>query len=211
MEPDFWLQTWKNDDLGFHRSKTNPALVKSFNKLSVPKKSRVFLPLCGKTRDIDWLLAEDYDVAGAELSATAVKQLFDRLKMDPTITQMGDIERYSAKNIDIFVGNIFDLSGDILGSIDAIYDRAALVALPHKMRKQYTAHLKELTKEAPQLLMTFEYDQTVMEGPPFSISPAELNQHYGNTYNLSLIERTDVKGGLKGKYAAKKSTWLLKK
>ena len=103
--------------------------------------SRVFLPLCGKTRDIHWLLSHGYRVSGSELSKIAVEQLFSELGIEPNITAIDQISRYSSNNVDIFVGDIFSLSRGILGQIDAIYDRAALAALPEPMRDRYAAHL----------------------------------------------------------------------
>jgi thiopurine S-methyltransferase len=119
------------------------------------------------------------------------------------------LHRYSAQNIDIFVGDIFYLSSKILGLVDAIYDRASLVALPEEMRNRYTAHLVEITDKAPQLLICYEYDQTLMEGPPFSISNEEVNQHYRGNYHLTPLARVNVSGGLKGKGAVKENVWLL--
>lgn len=170
MDSSFWLQKWEKNEIAFHKSEANPMLVKYFGELSLSKGSRVFVPLCGKTLDISWLLSEGYRVTGAELAEIAVEQLFDELGMKPKISRFGKTSLYSAKDIDIFVGNIFDVSGEILSSIDAIYDRAALVALPEAMRNRYTAHLKEITSKAPQLLVTFEYDQNLMEGLLFQLA-----------------------------------------
>ncbi|NEZ60871.1 thiopurine S-methyltransferase [Adonisia turfae] len=210
MDTSFWLQRWENNNITFHRSDANPVLVNYFQTLSLMKDSRVFVPLCGKTRDIAWLLSNGYRVAGAELVEMAVEQLFMELELEPTISDAEEVKHYSAKNIDIFVGNIFDVSSQILGPIDAVYDRAALVALPEDMRNQYSAHLMEVTTKAPQLLISYEYDQTLMAGPPFSVSNEEVNQHYGDSYDLNLLVSTDIVGGLKGKCAAKKNIWLLK-
>lgn len=210
MDSRFWLQKWKTNNIGFHRSEANPTLVKYFGELSLLKGSRVFVPLCGKTLDIAWLLSMGYRVAGAELIEMAVEQLFDELGVKPKISRIRKTRLYRAEGIDIFVGNIFDVSNKILGSVDAVYDRAALVALPEDMRHRYTAHLTEMTGQAPQLLVTYEYDQNLMAGPPFSVSNEEVNQHYRNRYEMSLIASTDVVGGLKGKCAAKENVWLLK-
>ncbi|MEE3718160.1 thiopurine S-methyltransferase [Tumidithrix elongata RA019] len=211
MDPSFWHQRWSENNIAFHGSEANPLLVRYFKELSLVKGSRVFLPLCGKTLDIPWLLSNDYRVAGAELSKIAIEQLFTELGVEPKISTVGEVDRYSAENIDIFVGDIFDLSGKMLGLVDAIYDRAALVALPEAMRNQYTAHLMEITDKAPQLLISYEYDQSVMEGPPFSVSNEEVNQHYRDSYDLTLIVSTDVPGGLKGKCATTENVWLLKR
>jgi thiopurine S-methyltransferase len=211
VDARFWHQKWENNDIAFHKNVANPLLIKHFDELSLEKESRIFLPLCGKTLDIGWLLSNGYSVAGAELSEIAIKQLFAELDIKPQIVKTEDIKRYSAKDIDIFVGDIFRLSNQMLGAVDAIYDRAALIALPEAVRNQYTAHLKMLTNNAPQLLICCEYDQTLMEGPPFSISDAEINRHYKDSYALTLLECEEVLGGLKGKCAATEKVWLLKK
>ena len=209
MDSNFWLQKWEKNDIAFHESEANPTLVKYFKKLSLAKTSRVFLPLCGKSRDIAWLLSNGYRVAGAELSKLAIKQMFLELGLEPKISEIGKVSHYHAKNIDIFVGDIFHLSRKMLGPVDAIYDRAALVALPKKMRKQYTAHLTEITDTAPQLLLSYEYDQNLQEGPPFSVSQVEIHQHYRDRYNLTPLESINIPGGLKGKCPAKENVWIL--
>ncbi|MEM1240608.1 MAG: thiopurine S-methyltransferase [Cyanobacteria bacterium P01_H01_bin.26] len=211
MDTDFWLQRWQDNNIAFHRSEANPLLVSHFKALGLVEGSRVFVPLCGKTKDIAWLLANGYRVAGAELSEMAIEQLFMELGVEPKILEVDAVKHYSATDIDIFVGNIFELSGRTLGPVDAVYDRAALVALPAEMRDRYTAHLSEITHGAPQLLICYEYDQTLMAGPPFSISRDEVSRHYSDSYALTLLISQDVPGGLKGKCAATEYVWLLKK
>lgn len=210
MEPYFWHKKWKSNDIAFHASEANPFLVEYYNKLSLKKGSRVFLPLCGKTLDIQWLLSNGYHVVGAELSEIAIEQLFTELRLRPTIDTLEKLKHYNANNIDIFVGDIFDVSTNILNHIDAIYDRAALVALPTEMRNRYSMHLMEITQQAPQLLISYEYDQNLQEGPPFSVSNEEVKQHYQKNYDVILLKSIDVIGGLKGKCAAKENVWLLK-
>jgi thiopurine S-methyltransferase len=210
MDVNFWLQKWEKNEIAFHESEANPALVKNIKELSLVQDSRVFIPLCGKTLDIAWLLLHGYRVAGAELSSNAIGQLFTGLGVKPKISQSGEVSHYSAENIDIFVGNIFNVSGKMLGHVDAVYDRAALVALPEEIRHRYAKHLMEITNQAPQLLITYQYDQTLQEGPPFSVSNEEVNQHYRDRYALTLLESIDIPGGLKGKCAATENIWLLK-
>lgn len=210
METSFWHQRWEKNEIAFHEKEANPLLVQYFNKLSLAEGARVFLPLCGKTLDIHWLLSKGYRVAGAELSKIAIEQLFADLGVEPTISRTGELDHYGAKDLDIFVGNVFDLSRRMLGHVDAIYDRAALVALPETMRDRYTAHLTGITDRAPQLLICYEYDQSLQEGPPFSISNQEVSRHYTNSYRVTFLESRDVIGGLKGKCAAKENVWLLK-
>lgn len=209
MDTSFWHQRWQSNEIPFHERAANPLLLRHFPSLALAKGSRVFVPLCGKSLDIGWLLSRGHDVTGAELSEIAVQQLFAELGVEPRIQELGNAKHYRGKKIDIFVGDIFQVSREILGPVDAVYDRAALVALPEEMRQRYAAHLKEITANAPQLLICYEYDQAVMAGPPFSVGSEEVNRHYGERYKLSLLESADVAGGLKGKCPAKENVWLL--
>lgn len=210
MEPDFWLKKWDKNEIAFHGSEANPLLVKYFKDLALPKGSRIFIPLCGKTLDIHWLLGHGYRVAGAELSELAIQQLFSDLGVTPQIATVGKLKYYSADGIDIFAGDIFELTAQLLGVVDGLYDRAALVALPEDMRVRYAAHLTKITEKAPQLLITYEYDETLISGPPFSISIEEVKRHYAADYNLSLLVSIDTVGGLRG-HAAREHVWVLHK
>ncbi|HWW04658.1 thiopurine S-methyltransferase [Collimonas sp.] len=211
MEASFWHKKWERGDINFHESEANPLLTEHFEKLNPVRGSRVFLPLCGKTRDIAWLLASGYRVVGAELSEHAINALFNELGLEPTISKAAELVRYSAKDIDILVGDIFDVSAEYLGPVNAIYDRAALVALPALTREQYVSHLMKITDAAPQLLISYEYNQLLMDGPPFSVNQDEVKQHYGATYQVKSVESRNVVGGLKGKVASTETTWLLQK
>jgi len=211
MDARFWHQKWERGDIHFHESEGSPLLKEHFEKLHPEKGCRVFLPLCGKTRDIAWLLACGYRVAGAELSELAIAELFKELGLAPEISKVGELVRYSAKDIDILVGDIFDVSAEYLGPVSVIYDRAALVALPACMRGQYTSHLMHITDAAPQLLISYAYNQLLMDGPPFSVNEDEVKQHYGATYQLTSVESKNVEGGLKGKVASTETVWLLQK
>jgi len=210
MDAHFWHQKWEQNDIAFHERDTNPFLIKYFDLLSLSKNNRVFLPLCGKTLAIHWLLSNGYRVVGSELSEIAIKQLFSELAIEPKTKAINEIRCYSADNIDIFVGDIFDLSRGVLGRVDAIYDRAALVALPETMRNRYTAHLMEITDRAPRLLICLDYDQSLLDGPPFSVTETEVHQYYQDSYDLTALASVDVVGGLKGKCPAKENVWLLK-
>lgn len=195
MDVNFWHQLWVDNEIRFHENQANPALVKHIDSLNLINGARIFLPLCGKTLDIAWLLERGYRVVGAELSELAINDLFDELHLVPKITTVGPLTRYQAHHLDIWVGDIFELSGNMLGTVDAIYDRGALVALPTQMRKRYAAQLIDMTDNAPQLLVVYEYDQQCYLGPPFAITEQELKQHYDHVYRRELLERTKVVKG----------------
>ncbi|MBQ0758684.1 MAG: thiopurine S-methyltransferase [Zhongshania sp.] len=209
MDAEFWQSRWDAREIGFHQEQGNPLLKAHFSQLALSAGDRVFIPLCGKTKDIAWLLANNYRVVGAELSEIAIKELFAELGVTAQVKPVGKLLHYSATNIDIYLGDIFELSAEVLQSVDAIYDRAALVALPFVMRCKYTQHLNDISQLAPQLVICFEYDQSVHDGPPFSVTEKELREHYGSNYMISLVGRVVLDGGLKGRVAADEAVWVL--
>ncbi|MCL4123887.1 UNVERIFIED_CONTAM: hypothetical protein GTU68_054197 [Idotea baltica] len=210
MDASFWHEKWDKNQIAFHQSEAHPMLVGQLGALDLSPGARVFVPLCGKTLDIGWLLSQGFRVAGAELSQLAVEQLFDGLGQTPTITETGDLRRYGAEGVDIFVGDFFALTADALRPVDAVFDRAALVALPEGMRERYARHLSEVTGAAVQLLITFDYDQAEMDGPPFSVPEGEVRRHYEGRFDVSPLVSAPVEGGLKGKCSAMEEAWLVK-
>ena len=209
MESNFWHDRWQANEIGFHEGRANELLVRHLPALNLAPGARVFLPLCGKTRDIPWLMAQGFQVVGIELSPIAVGQLFKDLGITPTISGQGAVTRHKAPGVTVFTGDIFALDGETLGPVEAIYDRAALVALPGTMRDSYAAQLHALAPTAPRLVITFEYDQSQADGPPFSIPDAEMDRLFAATYRLEILERQDVAGGLKGLIPANEAAWLL--
>lgn len=210
MEASYWHQKWQRGDIAFHRDEANPHLVAHLAQLELTEGDRVFLPLCGKTRDIAYLLSCGYQVFGVELSELAICELFEDLSITPQVSLVDGFHRYQADGITIFVGDFFKLSAELIGEIAAIYDRAALVALPRAMRSDYAKHLIKLSHKAQQLLVTYEYQQELIDGPPFSISEQEVREHYGETYKVSMVDRAEVEGGLKGKVPSSEAVYLLR-
>jgi thiopurine S-methyltransferase len=211
MDAEFWHQKWQNNQIGFHRDVVNPFLVDYIDHLALKAGQRVFLPLCGKTLDIAWLLSKGYQVIGVELHEPAVIELFEGLGVEPHITVVQDSKRYEHAGVTLFVGDLFDLTQQDLGRVDAVYDRAAIVALPETMRSRYTQHVVMISALASQLLINYEYDQTALNGPPFSVSNDELKTHYSEHYTMTLLHHCDVKGGMKGQCPATENVWLLQR
>ena len=209
MEHEFWHNRWESNEIGFHEGAPNPLLLRHADALGLAPGARVFIPLCGKSRDLHWLLEQGYEVVGAELSRLAVEQLFAELGLTPRITDEGPLERFAAGRLTVFVGDIFDLDRRTLGEVRAVYDRAALVALPEALRTRYAAHLAALTHHARQLLISLDYEPSLLAGPPFSVGEHELRRLYGDAYRLTKLETHEVKGGLRGAAPVFEVVWRL--
>ena len=209
MDAEFWHEMWERDTQGFHEAQGNAMFARYAPTVWPGTEQRIFIPLCGKTRDIGACLARGWSVVGAELSQSAVEALFEDLQMIPQVAAKGPLTQYAAGKLVVFVGNVFDLDATTLGPVTAIYDRAALVALPEEMRSNYARHLVEITGGVQQLLVTFEYDQAAMDGPPFSVPSSFVENVYGEHYAIEALESAAVPGQLKGRVDAKEQVWHL--
>lgn len=171
-----WLDRWERGQTGWHEAGGNSALRKFWPGLAAG--SRVLVPLCGKSADLLWLAGQGYDVTGVELSEIAVRSFFAEAHIPFEFETVGGLLRFrSLQNaLTIFCGDYFQYADD---RHDALYDRAALVALPAALRPRYVEHTKSLLKaEATQLLITLEYDQSGANGPPFSVLPDEVKGYW---------------------------------
>lgn len=209
MQAEYWLNRWQSNDIGFHEGNVNPSLDRYFTNLNLSVSSRVFVPLCGKTVDIHYLLNKGMYVVGVELSELAIRQLFIELAITPKVTQQGLLTAYQAEGICIWVGDVFALTADHVGHVDAIYDRGALVALPFAIRNQYAQHIITLSNAAPQLLVTCVYDQSQRSGTPYSVSATEVHSIYAKQYSLKMLSCEKLSQGIKGVTPASIVVWLI--
>lgn len=209
MHTDFWHQRWQNQQIGFHLDHINPLLRDYFSHLNLKRGDRILLPLCGKTLDIHWLLAQEIAVVGVELSDIAVTSLFAELGLQPVITQYGNMSHFKCDQIEIWNGDFFALNAEHIGHVNAVYDRAALIALPAEMRVSYCQQLMQISAHARQLLISVDYDQSIDAGPPFAVNQDEICAHYGEHFNVALLANNAIAGGLKGQYPAFEQAWHL--
>jgi thiopurine S-methyltransferase len=193
MEPDFWHERWTSNRTGFHQASVNAHLERHWHSLGLAPGSRILVPLCGKSLDMIWLRGQGHRIAGIELSQLAVADFFRENGLAPTIRQGHGYSCWSAEGIDLFCGDFFMLRAAGLGRIDGCYDRAALVALPAGMRAKYAGALLELMPPlAPALLVTLEYNQAEMEGPPFSVSQLEVRQLFGAQCHIEHLDSLEA-------------------
>ncbi len=189
MTPEFWLQRWRENRIGFHQSQINSHLEACWPQLTVPPGSLVFVPLCGKSLDMLWFAGQGYRILGVEISPLAIKAFFEENRLMPTISQVGPFQFYPAGEIEIFCGDFFDLQPVHLTGVRAVYDRASLIALPPEMRKRYVRHLREiLPPHTPILLITLDYPQMEREGPPFAVGKNEVRELFADGWEIELIE-----------------------
>ncbi|MGB3111215.1 MAG: thiopurine S-methyltransferase [Psychrobacter alimentarius] len=216
MDPEFWQNRWQENRIGFNQSAVNPLLIKYWSELNLPLGSRVFVPLCGKSIDMVWLASQGYDVVGVELVKSAVQAFFNEQNIEPTVFQHAEnpaIICYQGKllgqKVELWVADIFALTSEDTGKIKAVYDKAALIALPADMRSDYSEQLRKISDNAPELLITLNYDQSKKDGPPFSINHEQVQQYYGSHYQIAELASEPASIGSMPELTVTEQVWLL--
>ena len=148
-----------------------------------------------------WLKAQGYRVIGVELSESACESFFKENDLSFTAEQRGEFTVFKGDGIELLAGDFFALSATDLAGASAVYDRAALVALPVSMRADYVQHLANLLPPAARgLCISMSYDQSKMNGPPFSVPEAEVRRLFDTGFEVDVISESsgpDIVGNLK--------------
>ena len=203
MEANFWHDMWKSGVVGFHQPDVNQYLKNHWTKLQLKGSENVLVPLCGKSLDMIWLAQQGHSVLGIELSPKALSEFLAENNLTAQPIEQGNHCGYQLSDMTLLCGDFFHLTAEQCQDIHVVYDRAALVALPAQMRQRYVAHLQQILPDDTQfLLVTMEYDQSVMAGPPFSVSEQEVHALFGGFANVTKVE--EVPFSRKGTQALEK-------
>lgn len=192
MKADFWHEIWSKGHIGFHQHDFNKHMQRFVSRLGLGPGGHIFVPLCGKSLDMVWLMQQGYRVTGVEISTQAVEEFFTENKLPFEVTRLDDAQLYSSGNIAIYCADFFEVKLTQTAKIDAVYDRASLIALPLAMRTDYVNRLTSLIAAGTRsLLVTLDYPQQQMSGPPFSVTLAEVESLYAARYEIENIQSED--------------------
>ncbi len=193
MQPQFWLDKWQQGQIGFHQSQVNRLLERHWPDLRLPAGSDVLVPLAGKSLDMLWLAGQGHRITSVELSVDACAAFFAENGLTATVDTLGPFRRHRSGDITLFAGDIFDLPDAAFTDVAAVYDRAALVALPEALRRRYVDSVYgRLPPGSQMLLVTLEYDQQQMAGPPFSVDADAVQALFADICGIELLERQDI-------------------
>lgn len=188
-----WESRWQEGRIGFHLPEVNSYLLRYSDKLLTQDPESVFVPLCGKTLDLPWLAGKTKKVVGVELVSQAVEEFFEENKLNYSLQPAGQLQLYSHESIDIFQGDFFELMPEQTGHFEAIYDRGSIVALDQPERQKYVEHLLSFLSPGGRILIiTLEYEQNQMSGPPYCVPAEEIELLFSRYGRLELLETCDV-------------------
>jgi thiopurine S-methyltransferase len=192
MDKVFWQDRWQRHEIGFHQPRVHEQLTRFWPGLNLAAESTVFVPLSGKSRDMLWLAEQGHRVVGVELSGIAVNEFFEEAGLRPEYRAEGAFEVYTAGPFLMYRGDFFELTAEALQAIAAVYDRAALIALPADMRSRYVTMLASiLPRRTVILLISVDYPEREITGPPFAVPSEEVHRLFGSLFDVEVLEKRD--------------------
>ena len=198
-----WQQCWRDRQTDFHQPEVNRLLVRFWQGLALAPGSRVFVPLCGKSLDMIWLVQQGHEVIGVELSSVAVRAFFRENHMQPSRRKVGQFNLWQSGRISILCGDYFSVSLADLGNVDVVYDRAALTALPEDIRRLYVAHLKLILPPTCKVFLLTVEDADEGETREVTLgTSAEITALYAEAFAIELTHVESVLEGDTGDVAA---------
>lgn len=187
MSNKIWKSMWKHNQFQFHQPIINPLLQQYLPQLQLSANDDILVPLCGKSLDMDLLIDSGYHVIGIELSKIAIQAYFDARNIKPQHEKKGQFIRWWHNDIEIWCGDIFNLTDNDISHVKTLYDCASLTALPSESRPHYVQHFYEkLSKQSQILLITTESaDEHQLESA--SMIDSEVQSLYENYYQIELL------------------------
>lgn len=208
MDTSFWNERWQKGEISFHSADVQPALIKHWPALGIAKGSTVFVPLSGKSLDMLWLAEQGYRVIGSELSEIAVDRFFEERGFKPSVQTHESFVVKSSGVYEMWCGDFFALAPNGLKTMAAVYDRAALVAMPPEMQPRYAAKLAGLIPAGvPTLLIGLDYDPREMKGPPFATPQKQVRELFAPWFSVEVLGARD--GLAKSEHLKKKGVTRL--
>ncbi|MBT4138497.1 MAG: thiopurine S-methyltransferase [Candidatus Latescibacteria bacterium] len=193
MKADFWHDRWESGRTGFHQDEANRYLVQFWDRLGVAVSAKVFVPLCGKSKDMLWLRDHGHTIIGAELSPIATRDFFDENGLKAESSKQGEFEQWEGEGVRILCGDVFKLAAIDLDGVGAVYDRAGLIALPPEVRRDYVNHLRDILPLGIKLLLvTIAYPQDQKGGPPFSVQDDEVQELFREGFEVAQVASENV-------------------
>ncbi|XP_067913212.1 probable thiopurine S-methyltransferase isoform X1 [Heterodontus francisci] len=199
MTVEDWMGRWEKKHISFHKNEVHKLLQKHLDIiLNGRKQIRIFFPLCGKSLDMKWLADQGHTVVGVEVSKMAVREFFAEQNLSYTQESVpgmpgAEVFKSSDGQLSLFNCDMFDFSSLIAGKFDGMWDRGSLVAINPSDRQRYAKLMTTLmAKGCRYLLDTLTYDQNKYAGPPFSTPRLAIQDLYGQSCNIQLIESSDA-------------------
>lgn len=193
MEASDWLDRWEQNRIGFHQPGVSAYLQQYLPEIDLKPGATIFLPLCGKAHDIAWIALQGFQVVGVELSGIAVKAFFSEQGLSRQQSESGRFLLSKSGAISIYQGDYFDFPEEVLTECKLVYDRASLIAFAQSDRARYCEYMRSIIPPQTEiLLITLEYDQSQMEGPPFAVPRNEVEELYQSHYQIEVLVQNDV-------------------
>jgi len=207
----YWQKRWEENQIGFHRPQINPYLLNHIEKMTGQKltaepigdtaqflensKKTWFVPLCGKTVDIPYLLSQGFRVFGLEAAKLAIEALDQEHSLSLVYNEDTKLFTGADGLLQIYMGDLFSCPIEKFGPFDYVWDRGSFIAVEYPFRSSYVEMMQRALKKSDgswynykYLMDSVQYDKSKFGGPPRSVDAADIEEFYKPWCSVELVE-----------------------
>ncbi|CAL8110762.1 unnamed protein product [Orchesella dallaii] len=202
---EYWENRYKKRNFEWHIEEVHPQLLKYLSKLTQleteetvegSKAKKFFVPLCGKTKDIPFLLKLGFEVFAVEAIDSVVQELINENNLELTFDEKRSIYHDKDEQLKIYCGDLFKCPIEEYGPFDCIWDRASFIALDYSFRPSYIDMMKRSVGYGSEngvhnfryLLQSVTYDKSNFAGPPRCVDAADIKEFFGLWADVTVLE-----------------------
>lgn len=193
-----WSNRWREGRAGWNLDGVHKMLAKHFEKVVNGRTDlKIFVPLCGKAKDMKWMFDQGHRIVGVEYDEQVVRELFveNGLELDK-VKEMGGLKLFSSLDgrFKVYQGDFFLFKSEYESEpMNGIWDRGSLVAVNVADREKYASIiLSVMAPDCRYLLDTLEYDVSEYVGVPHCVTDQDIHGLYHSKCDIERLERRDA-------------------
>ncbi|GFN97348.1 thiopurine s-methyltransferase [Plakobranchus ocellatus] len=207
-----WKRMWEFDEIDFHNEQVHQTLIEYLDRLGpCGKPANIFVPLCGKSLDVKWLADQGVQTVGLDGVHKALEQFYTEHGLDweetnvPALGGAGKLLSSKDGRLKLYCGDITDFTVEVGGCFDAVWDRAAVVALNREDVERYVQIMKGLVRPGGCILLeSEEFEASDFDGitdvllklpPPHAMFEDEIRRLYEPEFTVKPLSRSLRKVG----------------
>lgn len=175
--PQYWEQRYQLGTDRWDLGQAAPPFVSLLSSPDAPRPGRTAVLGCGRGYDALLFAAQGFEVIGFDFAAGA-------------IAQAKALAQAAGSTAEFHQRDIFDLEPEFHSAFDYVVEHTCFCAIAPAQRGAYSHLVHSILRPSAELIGLF-WAHPRPGGPPFGVTPAEIQQCFGPDFQISLTPVTN--------------------
>jgi len=201
----YWTTRYDSKTTGWLINNAHPFLLKNpdlllggrSDRVESENSKKIFVPLCGTTHDLLYLLSLGFEVFGVEGVKSCFEVLNERDGLGLVFNEKESTYETPDGRLKIYYGDLYKCPIEKWGPFDCVWDRASLIAIDMDFRPSYADIIKRslgsnsLDREFRYIIEVVSYDKSLFQGPPKCVTEEDLKTLYPE-YKIEILQDSKI-------------------